>query len=82
MKNVNVNTAGMPRQKVSVKHPKTGAWVIGILFPPLGLIMLAHSIWYHESYLKKVSSNDGGIGYHETYQKGKVIQNTGKFSKA
>lgn len=80
MKNVNVNTSGMPRQKVSVKHPKTGAWVIGILFPPLGLVMLLGGVIYSLSYLKKKSAGDGGIGYYETYQKGKVIQKTGKFA--
>ena len=70
-------TAGMPRQKVSVQNPRTGAWVIGILFPPLGLIMLARSICYSESYLKK--KTEGGIGYHETYKNGKVIQKTGAY---
>lgn len=74
-----LNTAGMPRQKVSVKNPKTNKWVIGILFPPLGAVMLLGEIVYSLSYLAKKSAPEGGVGYHETYQKGKVIQKTGKF---
>jgi len=70
---------GKPRTKVSIKHPRTGKWVIGVLFPPLGIVMLAHAI-YKESYLKRIAAADGGIGYHETFQNGKVIQKTGKYT--
>jgi len=67
----------MTKTKINFRDPKTNKRKIGCLDNETKKVSLANGVKYCLSYLKKKDAN--GIGFFETYDKGKKIQNIGEY---
>jgi hypothetical protein len=68
----------MPKTKINFLNPFTKKREIGILTTDTGNVNGSSGGKFKISKLKK-TNQDGGVGFFETFLKGKKIQNSGEY---